>query len=90
MKALSYLLVVASTVMGVLASCSKFLEENPQDSRHEEAAYATVQELFQNGVLSLYNHMGGFTDSEGLQGTGRGVYELNILSTDETIKPTCG
>ena len=90
MKALSYLIVVASTVMGVLASCSKFLEENPQDSRNEEAAYATVQELFQNGVLSLYNHMGGFTDSEGLQGTGRGVYDLNTFTTDEAIMPTRG
>lgn len=90
MKALSYLIVVASAVVGMLASCSKFLEENPQDSRDEEAAYATVQELFQNGVLSLYNHIGGFADSEGLQGTGRGVYDLNTFTTDEAIMPTRG
>lgn len=90
MKTLSYLIAVAFGVVGMLASCSKFLEENPQDSRDEEMAYATLQELFQNGVLSLYNHVGGYADSQGLQGTGRGVYDLNTFTTDEAIMPTRG
>ena len=71
-------------------SCSKFLEEDPRDSLDENTAYETLQQLFQNGVLSLYNHIGGYSDSQGLQGTGRGVYDLNTFTTDEAIMPTRG
>lgn len=73
-----------------MPSCSKFLEEDPRDSLDEDTAYETLQELFQNGVLSLYNHIGGYNDSQGLQGTGRGVYDLNTFTTDEAIMPTRG
>ena len=90
MKTLSYLIVLVLGVAGMLVSCGKFLEEHPQDSRDEETAYATLQELYQNGVLSLYNHIGGYADSQGLQGTGRGVYDLNTFTTDEAIMPTRG
>lgn len=90
MKTLSYLIVFVLGVAGMLVSCGKFLEEHPQDSRDEETAYATLQELYQNGVLSLYNHIGGYADSQGLQGTGRGVYDLNTFTTDEAIMPTRG
>ncbi len=34
--------------------------------------------------------MGGYSDSQGLQGTGRGVYDLNTFTTDEAIIPTRG
>lgn len=34
--------------------------------------------------------MGGYVDSQGLQGTGRGIYDLNTFTTDEAIMPTRG
>lgn len=46
--------------------------------------------LRQNAVLSVYHYIGGNSDSQGLQGTGRGVYDLNSLTTDEQIIPTRG
>lgn len=41
-------------------------------------------------VASLYNCVGSYKDSEGLQGTGRGIYDLNTFTTDEAIMPTRG
>lgn len=72
------------------ASCSSYLEENPKDRLDEEAAYSTLSDVQKNGVLSLYNYVGGYVDSQGLQGTGRGIYDLNTFTTDETIMPTRG
>lgn len=77
-------------ILTVMTSCGSFLDEEPQDGQRKESAYATLQELYQNSVLSLYNHVGGNTDSQGLQGTGRGVYDLNTFTTDEAIMPTRG
>lgn len=72
------------------ASCSSYLEENPKDRLDEETAYSTLSDVQKNGVLSLYNYVGGYVDSQGLQGTGRGIYDLNTFTTDETIMPTRG
>lgn len=85
----TFIFLLLSLLLG-MPSCSKFLEEDPRDSLDEDTAYETLQELFQNGVLSLYNHIGGYNDSQGLQGTGRGVYDLNTFTTDEAIMPTRG
>ena len=35
-------------------------------------------------------YVGGYSDSQGLQGTGRGVYDLNTFTSDEAIIPTRG
>lgn len=72
------------------ASCSAYLEEEPKDRMDEGTAYATLSDLQRNGVLSLYNYVGGYVDSQGLQGTGRGVYDLNTFTTDEAMMPTRG
>lgn len=72
------------------ASCSAYLEEEPKDRLDEETAYATLSDVQRNAVLSLYNYVGGYADSQGLQGTGRGVYDLNTFTTDEAIMPTRG
>ena len=61
-----------------------------EDRLDEEAAYSTLSDVQKNGVLSLYNYVGGYVDSQGLQGTGRGIYDLNTFTTDETIMPTRG
>lgn len=65
------------------ASCSAYLDESPKDRLDEETAYSTLSDVQRNGVLSLYNYVGGYADSQGLQGTGRGIYDLNTFTTDE-------
>ncbi|WP_420186826.1 RagB/SusD family nutrient uptake outer membrane protein [Bacteroides pyogenes] len=74
----------------VLGSCDHFLREEPRDKLPEEEAYNTLSNLYLNAVASLYTYIGGFEDSQGLQGTGRGVYDLNTFTTDEAIVPTRG
>ena len=71
-----------------LSSCS--LNENPRDQIPEEEAYKTPQSLFQNTVATLYAYIGGSKDGEGLQGTCRGVYDLQTFGSDEAMLPTRG
>ena len=73
-----------------LFSCSKFLEENPKDKLPEDDVYNTISEVYLNAVASLYTYVGGYSDSQGLQGTGRGVYDLNTFTSDEAIIPIRG
>lgn len=69
-------------------SCDDFLREKPRDRIFEEEAYKNLSDLYLNAVASLYNNIGGYSDSQGLQGTGRGIYDLNTFTTDEAIMPT--
>ena len=85
-----YSILFASFSLLSWASCSSYLEENPKDRLDEETAYSTLSDVQKNGVLSLYNYVGGYVDSQGLQGTSRGIYDLNTFTTDETIMPTRG
>ncbi|WP_417129332.1 RagB/SusD family nutrient uptake outer membrane protein [Phocaeicola sp.] len=85
-----YSIIFASFSLLSWSSCSSYLEENPKDRLDEEAAYSTLSDVQKNGVLSLYNYVGGYADSQGLQGTGRGIYDLNTFTTDEAIMPTRG
>lgn len=79
-----------SVISLMLFSCNKFLEENPKDKLPEGEVYTTLREVYLNAVASLYTYMGGYSDSQGLQGTGRGVYDLNTFTSDEAIVPTRG
>ena len=80
----------------VLATCTflfsydKYLEENPKDKLPEDDVCNSISEVYLNAVASLYTYVGGYSDSQGLQGTGRGVYDLNTFTTDEAIIPTRG
>jgi hypothetical protein len=74
----------------LLVACSGFLKEDPRDKLPEEEAYKTLADVYLNAVASLYTYVGGYSDSQGLQGTGRGVYDLNTFTTDEAIMPTRG
>lgn len=71
-------------------ACNKFLDENPSDRIPSEDAYSTEGDIYRNAVASLYVNVGGNTNSRGIQGTGRGVYDLNTFTTDEAIMPTRG
>ena len=71
-----------------LMSCT--LDESPRDQIPEEAAYQTATSLFQNTVATLYTYIGGSEDGQGLQGTCRGVYDLQTFGSDEAMLPTRG
>ena len=51
---------------------------------------ADAKSLYVNTVATLYNYIGGKDDSQGLQGTARGVWDYNTFTTDEAISPTRG
>ncbi len=70
-----------------LTSC---LDEHPKDQLGEDKIYDSASNIYTNAVASLYNYIGGSNESEGLQGTCRGVYDYNTLSTDEAIIPIRG
>ncbi len=65
-------------------------DEDPKNYLEVDEAYADANSLYINAVASLYNYIGGEADSQGLQGTGRGVYDYNTFTTDEAIVPTRG
>ena len=79
-----------AVLMLACTSCDKFLEENPTDRIPDNEAYNTEGDLYRNAVAALYKYVGGNSNSQGLQGTGRGVYDLNTFTTDEAIMPTRG
>lgn len=81
---------VLATLSWCMISCDGFLKESPCDALPEEEGYRNITELYLNAVASLYNYIGGNSDSQGLQGTGRGIYDLNTFTTDEAIMPTRG
>ena len=70
------------------ASCS--LDEHPKDQIADELAHSTPESLFKNSVITLYNYVGGATDGQGLQGTCRGIYDLQTFGSDEAMLPTRG
>ena len=70
-----------------LTSC---LDEHPKDQLGEDAIYGSASEIYTNAVASLYNYIGSANESEGIQGTCRGVYDYNTLTTDEAMIPIRG
>lgn len=71
----------------ILASC---LHEDPKTQLPVDEAYSSASQLYINAVATLYNYIGGNAESQGLQGTYRGVYDYNTFSTDEAMLPTRG
>lgn len=88
-RVLYSLLITATTAMG-LSSCDAFLSENPKDQITEEQAYQNPTLLYLNTVASLYTQVGANGGGAGLQGTDRGLYDLNTFTTDEAMLPTRG
>ena len=77
-------------VLGTTLSFTSCLTENPKDQLDEDAIYGSASEIYTNAVASLYNYIGGANESEGIQGTCRGIYDYNTLTTDEAIIPIRG
>ena len=95
-KVFSYLSPLTSHLLLFLLPLTSFLflscslDENPKDQIPEEEAYTDADALFRNTVATLYNYIGGATDGQGLQGTCRGIYDLQTFASDEAIIPTRG
>ena len=70
--------------------CSCSLNEDPRDQITEEEAYSNADALYRNTVATLYNYIGGREDGEGLQGTCRGIYDLQTFGSDEAMVPVRG
>ena len=66
------------------------LDEHPKDQIDQEAIYNNADNIYKNAVASLYNYIGSNQESEGLQGTCRGIYDYNTLTTDEAMNPIRG
>ena len=77
--------LILTTAAMLATSC---LDENPRSQLTEDQAFDSPTALYQNTVATLYNYIGGNSDSQGLQGTYRGVYDFNTFTTDEAIIPT--
>ena len=58
---------VLVTLSWCMISCDGFLKESPRDALPEEEGYHNITELYLNAVASLYNYIGGNSDSQGLQ-----------------------
>lgn len=86
MKRYINILTIALATM-MMTSC---LTEDPRDQLYEEDIYNNANNIYINAVAVLYNHIGGSADSEGLQGTCRGIYDYNTLTTDEAMIPIRG
>lgn len=85
MKRFISIFMVAMVTMAT--SC---LQENPRDQLYEDDIYSNANNIYVNAVAVLYNYIGGSADSEGLQGTCRGIYDYNTLTTDEAMIPIRG
>lgn len=81
-------LLCCCCVLGLAAACTDFLDEKPSD--RVDGDINNINDLYLNAVAARYADVGGHANSQGLQGTGRGVYDLNTFTTDEAIVPTRG
>ena len=86
-KHISILVGLVAMAALTFTSC---LDEDPRDRIDEEEAFDTPANMYLNTVANLYSYIGGNANSQGLQGTSRGVYDLNTFTTDEAIIPTRG
>lgn len=80
----------ALSVLALSLSLTSCLDETPKDQIPEQNIYDSANSLYVNAVASLYNYIGAHEEGEGLQGTCRGIYDYNTLTTDEAIMPIRG
>ncbi len=80
----------ALSVLAMSLSLTSCLDETPKDQIPEIEIYDSANSLYVNAVASLYNYIGAHEEGEGLQGTCRGIYDYNTLTTDEAIIPIRG
>lgn len=81
---------LALSILALSLSMTSCLDETPKDQIPESDIYDSANNLYVNAVASLYNYIGAHEEGEGLQGTCRGIYDYNTLTTDEAIIPIRG
>lgn len=81
---------LALLILALSLSMTSCLDETPKDQIPESEIYDSANNLYVNAVASLYNYIGAHEEGEGLQGTCRGIYDYNTLTTDEAIIPIRG
>ena len=74
----------------LLSGCSSFLDEDPGAEKPSVKVVQDDNTLYLSTLGPLYGLFGGNSDSQGLAGTYRGVYDLNTFTTDEAMLPTRG
>ena len=82
--------IFALPLLAISLSFTSCLDETPKDQIPESEIYDSANSLYVNAVTSLYNYIGAHEEGEGLQGTCRGIYDYNTLTTDEAIIPIRG
>ena len=82
--------IFALPLLVLSLSFTSCLDESPKDQIPESEIYDSANSLYVNAVASLYNYIGAHEEGEGLQGTCRGIYDYNTLTTDEAIIPIRG
>lgn len=80
----------ALSVLALSLSLTSCLDETPKDQIPETEIYDSANSLYVNAVASLYKYIGAHEEGDGLQGTCRGIYDYNTLTTDEAIIPIRG
>ncbi len=81
---------LALSILALSLSTTSCLDESPKDQIPGSEIYDSANSLYVNAVASLYNYIGAHEEGEGLQGTCRGIYDYNTLTTDEAIMPIRG
>jgi len=71
MKTIRLHIILTLFLTALFPACSDFLSENPRDQIPEEVAQESLESIYLNYVASLYNFVGGYENSQGLQGTTR-------------------
>ncbi len=90
MKSLMAAVICLVALGTLLGSCDDCLTDEPRTQMTPEEAFNSVERLKNNALLTVYNYIGGHDPGQGLQGTDRGVYDLNSFTTDEQILPIRG
>ncbi|MGN0188419.1 MAG: RagB/SusD family nutrient uptake outer membrane protein [Candidatus Cryptobacteroides sp.] len=70
--------------------CVSCLDAEIKGRIPSEEMYSTPEKIYLNAVATLYRDLGSDVESCGLQGTCRGIYDYNTLTTDEAIVPVRG
>ena len=81
--------ILAISAIGIF-TLSGCLKEDSRSYLTQEQTFTSAQNLYINSVAFLYGYIGGSGDSQGLQGTCRGVYDYNTMTTDEAMIPIRG
>ena len=89
MKPRYYILILIALVTLCIPACS-FLEEDPHSGQPEQNVITSAADLHHQAVLILYDHIGSYADGRGLQGTYRGIYDLQTFASNEAIIPVRG